>query len=155
MISTKCCFQFFHDMLLSSVISELQSASSINSWALGQSACLYSQIVFAVWSADDLECLHWECNNNPKWSELQRGGTVTHDCRRDGDDIAIKSIMEVFPLEHMWVGSETTCVKPNEQKCYHKVEHSIQKSLSLVTRYTGLIETDMVEEFLFMWGIAL
>jgi len=54
---------------------------------------------------------------------LDSGGTVTHDCRRDGDDIAIKSIMDVLPLEHMWVGSETTCVKPNELKILHNFEY--------------------------------
>ena len=32
---------------------------------------------------------------------MDSGETVTHDCRRDGDDIAIKSIMDVLPLEHM------------------------------------------------------
>jgi len=54
---------------------------------------------------------------------LDSGGTVTHDCRRDGDDIAIKSIMDVLPLEHMWVGSETTWVKPNELKILYSFEY--------------------------------
>ena len=36
---------------------------------------------------------------------------MTHDCKRDGDDIAINSIGA-----YVGIGSETTCAKPNELK---------------------------------------
>jgi len=31
-------------------------------------------------------------------AELASGGIITQDCRREGDDVAMRSIMEVVPL---------------------------------------------------------
>ena len=45
-------------------------------------------------------------NETPRWSELAKGGTVSHDNRFSGEDKNTRSIRELRVGEK-WVGSET------------------------------------------------
>ena len=47
----------------------------------------------------------------PEWSELDRGGTVTHSLRRSGADMRTRSISEDVFSDMKWVGSVNTCDK--------------------------------------------
>ena len=98
MISIKCFIQFSHEVLTSSTRRESQFVPSISSKALFQSACLYNQIDLVEPPLSCLVCFHCDCSNRPIWSELASGGIVSQDCRREEDDVAMRSIMEVVPL---------------------------------------------------------
>ena len=87
-------------------VKDCQSLSTINS--LPVSMCISPDDFVRM--ALRLTCLFpWDCNCRPKWSELDKGGIIVlHDWRRDGDGIAMRSIVEELPLVHRWVGSDTT-----------------------------------------------
>ena len=114
MIFMKCCFQWYHEVSISSVIRISQGVDKIRLLAKSKSARLYIQCT-------RVSCLRLgvhdtfsvRVNFSVRWSDVEMGGSISTDIHILGFGSRTRSIKELFPFGDRWVGSSTTCVRLN------------------------------------------
>ena len=114
MIFMQCCFRWYHEVLISSVIRISQGVDKIRLLAKSKSARLYIQCT-------QVSCLHLvvhdtfsvRVNFSVRWSDVEMGGSISTDIHILGFGSRTRSIKELFPFGDRWVGSSTTCVRLN------------------------------------------
>ena len=86
--------------------TESQSIAVIISLAMSKFALVYLQTFLAFLTGLLINLQFLIENDTPRWSELAKGGKVSHDDRFSGEDRNTRSMRELRVGEK-WVGSET------------------------------------------------
>ena len=112
MIFMNYCFQWYHEVSISSVIRISQGVDKIRLLARSKSARLYIQ---CIWVPCLCLVVHdtfsVRVNFSVRWSDVEIGGSISTDILGFGS--RTRSIKELFPFGDRWVGSSTTCVRLN------------------------------------------